>query len=55
MSQKGKISPQDVTADLIDVEIKEGVMAEPDLLVLFGERLVLEGYPPWQVRLTEIL
>ena len=29
-------------------------MDEPDLLILFGPRVVLEGYPPWQVRLTEI-
>ncbi|KAF1986144.1 Undecaprenyl diphosphate synthase [Aulographum hederae CBS 113979] len=54
MSQRSKISPQDISADLIDAEISESVMGEPDLLLLFGPRVVLEGYPPWQVRLTEI-
>ena len=55
MAQRGKISPSDVSKELIDAEISEGVMGEPDLLILFGPRVVLDGYPPWQVRLTEIL
>lgn len=29
-------------------------MGEPDLLVLFGPTVELSGYPPWQLRLTEI-
>jgi len=27
---------------------------EPDLLIVFGPYVKLDGYPPWQVRLTEI-
>jgi dehydrodolichyl diphosphate syntase complex subunit NUS1 len=27
---------------------------EPDLLLIFGPYVKLDGYPPWQVRLTEI-
>lgn len=54
MSQDGKLLPADITAELIDAEISESVMGEPDLLICFGERVVLDGYPPWQVRLTEI-
>ena len=27
---------------------------EPELLVIFGPNVKLDGYPPWQVRLTEI-
>lgn len=27
---------------------------EPDLLLVFGPFLKLDGYPPWQIRLTEI-
>ncbi|WPH00558.1 Putative decaprenyl diphosphate synthase-like superfamily [Acrodontium crateriforme] len=54
MSQHGKLSPADISNDLIDAEINESVMGEPDLLILFGDRIVLDGYPPWQVRLTEI-
>lgn len=54
MSQQGKLAPSDISTELIDAEISESVMGEPDLLIVFGERIVLEGYPPWQVRLTEI-
>lgn len=55
MSQRGKLKLDDVTSDVIDVELRDSVMGEPDLLLLFGDRVMLEGYPPWQVRLTEIL
>ncbi|KAK7520195.1 Decaprenyl diphosphate synthase-like protein [Phyllosticta citriasiana] len=54
MSQKRKLSPSDISMELIDAEITESVMGEPDLLILFGPRVELKGYPPWQVRLTEI-
>ncbi|KAK4637813.1 Dehydrodolichyl diphosphate synthase complex subunit NUS1 [Fulvia fulva] len=54
MSQHGKLSPSDISQELIDAEITESVMGEPDMLICFGERVVLEGYPPWQIRLTEI-
>ena len=55
MSQKSKIAPEDISTELIDAEITESVMEEPDLLMLFGDSVVLQGYPPWQIRLTEIL
>jgi dehydrodolichyl diphosphate syntase complex subunit NUS1 len=54
MAQKSKIEPDDISSELIDAEISESVMGEPDLLLVFGPKVVLEGYPPWQVRLTEI-
>jgi len=54
MSQRSKILPSDISAELIDAEITDSVMGEPDLLLLFGPRVILDGYPPWQVRLTEI-
>ncbi len=54
MSQKSKLDPTDISLDLIDAEVSESVMGEPDLLVLFGPHVVLQGYPPWQLRLTEI-
>ncbi|KAI4266698.1 MAG: hypothetical protein L6R38_008598 [Xanthoria sp. 2 TBL-2021] len=54
MSQRNKLSADDISLDLIDAEISESVMAEPDLLILFGPYVKLQGYPPWQVRLTEI-
>ncbi|KAI5288617.1 hypothetical protein KEM54_005064 [Ascosphaera aggregata] len=30
------------------------VKAEPDLLIVFGPYLKLDGYPPWAIRLTEM-
>ena len=40
--------------ELIDEAMQESVMGEPELLLLFGSSVVLQGYPPWQLRLTEI-
>jgi len=54
MSQKGKLSPRDISMELIDAELSEGIMPEPELLILFGPHIELSGYPPWQIRLTEI-
>ncbi|KAK2734789.1 di-cis-decaprenylcistransferase [Colletotrichum kahawae] len=54
MSQRGKIHPRDISIDLIDAELSEGIMPEPDLLIHFGPYVDLDGYPPWPVRLTEI-
>ena len=54
MSQRNKLAPDDISLDLIDAEITESVMGEPELLILFGADVELQGYPPWQVRLTEI-
>ncbi|KXL46653.1 hypothetical protein M433DRAFT_65384 [Acidomyces richmondensis BFW] len=54
MAQDQKLSPRDISSELIDAEISESVMGEPDLLIVFSDRVVLDGYPPWQVRLTEI-
>ncbi|KAH8820360.1 nuclear undecaprenyl pyrophosphate synthase-like protein [Xylogone sp. PMI_703] len=54
MAQRSKLSPSDISQELIDAEISESIMEEPDLLVLFGPTVELSGYPPWQVRLTEI-
>jgi len=54
MSQRSKLSPADISSDLVDAELSESVMSEPDLLILFGPKAELSGYPPWQIRLTEI-
>ncbi|KAL2809872.1 Decaprenyl diphosphate synthase-like protein [Aspergillus granulosus] len=75
MSQNGKLSPEDITMELVDAEIREittqpsqevslgfersgqrfpSVKPEPDLLLVFGPSLKLEGYPPWHIRLTEM-
>jgi len=54
MTQRSKISSSDISIELVDAEISESVMGEPDLLVLFSPSIELSGYPPWQLRLTEI-
>jgi len=54
MAQRSKISAADVSTDLVDAELTESVMGEPDLLLLFTPHVELSGYPPWQIRLTEI-
>ncbi|RAH71047.1 ditrans,polycis-polyprenyl diphosphate synthase [Aspergillus aculeatinus CBS 121060] len=79
MSQSGKLSPEDITLELVDAEISEittqptrpssptsndnnkasdqfrfVAKPEPDLLLVFGAFLKLDGYPPWHVRLTEM-
>ncbi|KAJ5587968.1 uncharacterized protein N7459_003733 [Penicillium hispanicum] len=69
MSQNGKLSPEDITPELVDAEISEIttqplqahgnnaaniLKPEPDLLLVFGPFLKLDGYPPWQIRLTEM-
>ncbi|KAI9370969.1 Decaprenyl diphosphate synthase-like protein [Aspergillus egyptiacus] len=79
MSQNGKLSPDDITMELVDAEISEittqpsqdvtsasargkrdlhslfvAVKPEPDLLLVFGPFLKLDGYPPWHIRLTEM-
>ncbi|UNI15123.1 diphosphate specific [Purpureocillium takamizusanense] len=54
MSQKGKLSPRDISIELVDAELSEGIMPEPDLLILFSPYVELSSYPPWQIRLTEI-
>ncbi|KAF9889486.1 hypothetical protein FE257_007195 [Aspergillus nanangensis] len=78
MSQNGKLSPEDITMELVDAEISEitthpseptirssihdredsdsdvPLKSEPDLLLVFGPLLKLDGYPPWHVRLTEM-
>ncbi|KAK5652569.1 hypothetical protein OQA88_10330 [Cercophora sp. LCS_1] len=54
MSQRSKLTPADISTELVDAEISESIMGEPDLLILFGPHVELSGYPPWQIRLTEI-
>ncbi|GAO52774.1 Undecaprenyl diphosphate synthase [Saitoella complicata NRRL Y-17804] len=54
LAQGGKFNSEDVSVDLIDQEMKASVMGEPDLLILFTPRVFLQGFPPWQIRLTEI-
>lgn len=55
MAQHGNLKPSQIDTNLIDAELRDVVSTEPDVLVLFSPTVVLKGYPPWQLRLTEIL
>lgn len=37
-----------------DLNAHDALPAEPDLLIVFAPYIKLDGYPPWQIRLTEI-
>ncbi|KAF2132676.1 di-trans,poly-cis-decaprenylcistransferas-like protein [Dothidotthia symphoricarpi CBS 119687] len=54
MAQKGDVQQEQINADLIDAQLSDHVSSEPDLLILFSPTVQLKGYPPWQLRLTEI-
>ena len=54
MSQQGKLSPENISLDLVDTELSESTIGEPDLLIVYGPYVKLSGFPPWQLRLTEI-
>ncbi|QNP99801.1 YALIA101S03e12024g1_1 [Yarrowia lipolytica] len=49
-----KLKPRDITVDVIDEQMNMLVVTEPELLIVFGPQLDLQGFPPWQIRLTEI-
>jgi dehydrodolichyl diphosphate syntase complex subunit NUS1 len=55
MAQRGDVSREQINMDLIDAQLSDHVSSEPDLLILFSPTVQLKGYPPWQLRLTEIL
>ncbi|KAH8689193.1 Decaprenyl diphosphate synthase-like protein [Talaromyces proteolyticus] len=42
------------TVTMLPSDLFHPVKSEPDLLIIFGPCVKLDGYPPWQVRLTEI-
>jgi len=54
--KKSEFEEDPVTVDKISTYLKgmNGV-PDPDLIVYFGQALSLQGYPPWQTRLSEIV
>ncbi|KAI1340401.1 Decaprenyl diphosphate synthase-like protein [Xylariaceae sp. FL0016] len=54
LAQKEKIVASEIETPLIDSELCDTVMTEPDLLISFAPYVDLQGYPPWPIRLTEI-
>lgn len=69
MVSNGQLLPTDITQNIVDAMVTditvkplqnslnlgvESFKFEPDLLLIFGPSLRLHGYPPWQIRLTEM-
>lgn len=54
MAQRNKVDPADIEPALLDVELKESVMEESDLLIIFGPHVEFNGYPPWHLHITEV-
>lgn len=51
--ERGEMAPSDITPHLIQREL--GDVPDPELLLRCGCVHSLLGYPPWQIRLTEIV
>ncbi|XP_050025956.1 dehydrodolichyl diphosphate synthase complex subunit nus1-like isoform X1 [Dermacentor andersoni] len=51
--ERGEMVPSDITPHLIQQEL--GDVPDPELLLKCGCVHSLLGYPPWQIRLTEIV
>ncbi|KAL3232898.1 Dehydrodolichyl diphosphate synthase complex subunit NUS1 [Nakaseomyces bracarensis] len=49
-----EIQDSDFTMDLLNNQLLDLVGPEPDLILCFGPRLDLTGYPPWHIRLAEM-
>lgn len=47
-----KLEPEDINLESVDKQV--GWLSDPELLISFGSPLCLYGFPPWQLRLTEI-
>lgn len=54
LAAEGKIKPKDVTIPAITHELTELVIGEPDIVIIFGPKVDLDGFPPWQLRLSEL-
>lgn len=48
-----KLKPEDISLE--QVQSRVGWPTDPELLINFGYPMRLYGFPPWQLRLTEIL
>eukprot|EP01100_Stratorugosa_tubuloviscum_P006049 TRINITY_DN2633_c3_g1_i2.p1 TRINITY_DN2633_c3_g1~~TRINITY_DN2633_c3_g1_i2.p1 ORF type:complete len:277 (-),score=70.07 TRINITY_DN2633_c3_g1_i2:94-924(-) len=54
--QQKAISSNDITNDLVEKQFKQYFnFSDPELLLIFGPFMSTYGYPPWSLRLTEML
>lgn len=54
MATRHEVHGSELTTAKIDVELKSATFDEPDLVILFSPEIDLQGFPPWQIRLSEI-
>lgn len=54
LSQSGKFSTKDISIELVDAGMNVSLLTEPQLLMAFTPTCTLQGFPPWQIRFTEI-
>lgn len=47
-----KLNPESINLDRVQEQVSWNT--DPDMLISFGYHLCLHGFPPWQLRLTEI-
>ena len=54
LAKKGDLKAHNITLKFVDQELQQLVGKEPDLVIMFQPFLNLQGYPPWQIRLSEL-
>lgn len=54
LAKEGQIRAKDVTISTITHELHQLVITDPDVILISGPIIDLEGFPPWQMRLSEI-
>jgi len=54
LAKKGDLKAHNITLKFVDQELQQLVGKEPDLVIVFQPFLNLQGYPPWQIRLSEL-
>ncbi|THC95324.1 hypothetical protein EYZ11_005184 [Aspergillus tanneri] len=48
------LSTVDLSEEKVEQVLHQKAGHSPDFLVVWGKRLTLKGYPPWQLHLPEI-
>ena len=54
LAAQNQITSKHISISAINNELKQIVVGEPDVVIIFGPTIDLDGFPPWQLRLSEI-
>lgn len=52
--ETGNISEESLTTDAIAKQLDTIYGPAPDLILIFGDRCCLDGYPPWHIKYAEM-